>query len=228
MQGTPLWVFDLDNTLHDATPHVFPHINRAMTRYLMEHLALDEAAANALRQYYWRRYGATLLGLMRHHGTDPHHFLWHTHQFPQLEPMLVFQRGLRHMLEHLPGQKVVFSNAPAHYSHAVLEVLGIADLFVRVYAVEDTRFRPKPASFGFLRILREQRVAPSRAIMVEDSLANLRTARRLGMKTVWVTSARKSPPFVDVRVRSVLQLPRVLNKLTIATNRRSESKRAWP
>jgi putative hydrolase of the HAD superfamily len=223
MQGSPLWVFDLDNTLHDATPHIFPHINRAMTRYLMEHLALDEAGANALRQHYWQRYGATLLGLVRHHGTDWRHFLWHTHQFPELKSMLVWERGLRHMLQHLPGRKVVFSNAPAHYSRAVLRLLGILDLFASVYSVEHTRLRPKPAAFGFRRILREERVAPGRAIMVEDSLANLRTARRLGMKTVWVSRARKSPPFVDVRVRSVLQLPRVLNKLTVTTNRRPQS-----
>jgi len=25
------WIFDLDNTLHNARPHIFPHINRAMT-----------------------------------------------------------------------------------------------------------------------------------------------------------------------------------------------------
>ena len=26
-----VWLFDLDNTLHDASPHIFPHINRSMT-----------------------------------------------------------------------------------------------------------------------------------------------------------------------------------------------------
>jgi putative hydrolase of the HAD superfamily len=25
----PVWIFDLDNTLHDADPHIFPHLNRA-------------------------------------------------------------------------------------------------------------------------------------------------------------------------------------------------------
>ena len=25
------WIFDLDNTLHNATVHIFPRINRAMT-----------------------------------------------------------------------------------------------------------------------------------------------------------------------------------------------------
>lgn len=213
MQAGRVWVFDLDNTLHDATPHIFPHINRAMTRYLMEHLALDEAGANALRQHYWQRYGATLLGLVRHHGTDPAHFLRETHRFPALRSMLVFQRGLRHMLRRLPGRKVVFSNAPAHYSRAVLSALGILDLFDAVFSIEHTRLNPKPRRRGFLHVLRALKVTPKRCIMVEDSLENLRTAKRLGMKTVWVTKTRRRPDFVDVRLASVLQLPHVLNKL---------------
>lgn len=90
----PVWLFDLDNTLHNASPHIFPHINRSMTAYLMQHLELDEPAANRLRVDYWRRYGATLLGLMRHHGTDPRHFLHDTHQFPDLARMVVFDNAL--------------------------------------------------------------------------------------------------------------------------------------
>jgi putative hydrolase of the HAD superfamily len=208
-----VWIFDLDNTLHNALPHVFPHINRAMTRYVMEQLALDEASANELRVRYWQRYGATLLGLVRHHGTDPRHFLWHTHQFPHLRSMLVFERGLRDMLRCLPGRKIVFSNAPAHYSRAVLKALGIYDLFDDIYTVEHTRLRPKPAAFGFLRIVREHGLVPRRCVMVEDTLENLRTAKRLGMRTVWVSGAAKSPDFVDLRIRSVLQLRRAINKL---------------
>lgn len=49
------WIFDLDNTLHNAAPHIFPHINRAMTEYLQRHLGLDEGAATELRRYYWQR-----------------------------------------------------------------------------------------------------------------------------------------------------------------------------
>lgn len=64
---TPIWIFDLDNTLHHANPHVFPHINRAMTRYLQTELGLDEAAANQLRLDYWQRYGATLTEIGRAH-----------------------------------------------------------------------------------------------------------------------------------------------------------------
>jgi putative hydrolase of the HAD superfamily len=208
-----VWIFDLDDTLHNATPHIFPHINRAMTEYVQAHLGLDAGAAGELRQRYWRRYGATLLGLMRHHDTDPRHFLWHTHQLPDLDRMLVRDPRLRPTLRRLPGRKIVFSNAPAHYARAVLDALGVADLFDDVFSIERTQFRPKPDSFGFLRLCRAHRLKPQRCIMVEDSLDNLRTAGRLGMKTVWVTRAARAPGCVDVKVASLGQLPRLLAQL---------------
>ncbi|HEY0666032.1 MAG TPA: pyrimidine 5'-nucleotidase [Gallionella sp.] len=209
----PLWIFDLDNTLHDATPHIFPHINRSMTAYLQQQLNLDEGAANELRVHYWKRYGATLSGLMRHHGTDPDHFLWHTHQFPDLRRMVLREPRLRHVLNALPGKKVVFSNAPRHYANAVLKLLRVNGLFDDVMAVEHTRYRPKPDNFGFMRLMRRHGVKAGQCVMVEDSLENLAAAKRLGMGTVWVNRGNKSAPCVDVKIRDVMQLPQVLHRL---------------
>ena len=208
-----VWIFDLDNTLHNAAPHIFPHLNRAMTHYLQVHLDLDEAGANRLRQYYWQRYGATLQGLIRHHGTDPDHFLWHTHQFSALHRMVLGKRGLKAALRRLPGRKIVFSNAPAHYAQAVLAILKIADLFDDVFSIERTGYRPKPDPRAFYRLLRKKRLVPQRCVMVEDSLENLKTAKKLGMKTVWVTSAPRRVGGVDVSLNSVMRLPGALNKL---------------
>lgn len=210
------WIFDLDNTLHDATPHIMPHINRSMTAYVQEHLALDEQTAAALRVQYWKRYGATLLGLMRHHGADPDHFLWHTHQFPDLPRMVVAERGALHALRRLSGRKLVFSNAPAHYVHAVLDILGMSALFDAVYTIEHTRFRPKPNLDGFRRLLRTERVVPQRAVMVDDTLVNLRAARRLGLTTVWVSRQPRAPSYVDARISSLRELPRRAARLRVA------------
>jgi putative hydrolase of the HAD superfamily len=211
--GQKTWLFDLDNTLHNASPHIFPHINRSMTAYIVEHLRVDEAEATQIRQHYWQRYGATLLGLMRHHGTDPNHFLWHTHQFPDLKRMVVFERGLKAMLRRLPGRKIVFSNAPLHYTEAVLGLTGITGCFDAVYSVERLRFQPKPAPGGFRHLLRAEHLDPRNCIMVEDTLPNLVTAKRLGMKTVWVSASTRQPPCVDVRLASVLDLPQRLGRL---------------
>ncbi|MDD5295838.1 MAG: pyrimidine 5'-nucleotidase [Rhodocyclaceae bacterium] len=203
------WLFDLDNTLHDANPHIFPHINHSMTAYVMAELGVDEDRASAIREEYWLRYGATLQGLVRHHGTDPHHFLWHTHQFPELHRMLVFESALKSALRRLPGRKILFSNAPAHYAEDVLAAMGVRRQFDAVFAIEHARLAPKPGLAGFLRLLRKYRLNPAHCVMVEDTAVNLRPARRLGMKTVLVGKPPRVPAWVDARVGSVLELPRL-------------------
>jgi putative hydrolase of the HAD superfamily len=213
IQRPRAWIFDLDNTLHNARPHIFPHINQAMTAYVARELGLESAAASALREQYWTRYGATLLGLIRHHNTDPRHFLSQTHQFPDLERMLVRERELRATLRRLPGRKFVFSNAPIHYSRAVLKALAVSDLFDCVFCIERTRFRPKPQTHGFLRVTRANGLRARRCIMVEDTLENLRTAKKLGMKTVWVTREKRAPRYVDLKIGSISDLRRALPRL---------------
>ena len=208
-----IWLFDLDNTLHNASAHVFPHINRSMMAYICQHLNIDEAAATQLRQTYWDRYGATLLGLMRHHDTDPRHFLHHTHQFPDLPGMIIAERGLRAKLQRLPGRKIIFSNAPRIYTDAVLRIAGVRRCFDAVYSVEQLHYKPKPTTAGFMHLLRDENLDPRNCVMVEDTLLNLKTAKRLGMKTVWVSACTRGSPFVDVKVNSVLELPKRLGRL---------------
>jgi putative hydrolase of the HAD superfamily len=209
----PVWIFDLDNTLHDADPHIFPHLNRAMTAWLVEQLGLDEAEADRLRVHYWHRYGATLLGLMRHHGTQPRHFLQDTHDVGALRPGVVFDRALMQTLRRLPGRKIVFTNGPLHYAEAVLDVMGVRRMFDAVHAIEHSRFVPKPRIGGFLRLLRDNRLTAARCIMVEDTAANLRTAKQLGMRTVWISRSAAHHAYVDLRLGSALELPRALNLL---------------
>ena len=208
-----VWLFDLDNTLHDARAHIFPHINRSMTAYVAELLELGEEDANTLRDSYWKRYGATLIGLIRHHQVDPRHFLQETHRFADLDRLVVGRRELRSVLRRLPGRKIVFSNAPAHYAAAVLQALGVRASFDDVFSIERTRFRPKPQAQGFVRLLHAHRLVASRCVMVDDSLENLHTARRLGMKTVWVTESICAPAWVDASVRHLYRLPRLLHLL---------------
>src|SRR5437763_14713210 len=90
MKFNRVWVFDLDNTLHNETPHIFPSINTAMNAYLQTHLGLDEAGAGVLRRHYWQRYGATLIVLMCNHVTVKLLFLHASHDFMMLE-FIVFR-----------------------------------------------------------------------------------------------------------------------------------------
>ena len=205
-----VWIFDLDNTLHDASARIFPSMHEQINAYLRRHFELDEAGANEMRRGFWLRYGTTLNGLMRHHGTDPRRFLAETHRFPELADMVVHENALRHALARLGGRKLVFSNAPRHYVEGVLRAIGVGRWFEAVYTIEDARFRGKPAAHGFHLLLRKHDLDPHRCAFLDDSLENLRTAKRLGMSTVWVSREKRRLSFVDLRVSSVLELPRLV------------------
>ncbi|WP_369384828.1 HAD-IA family hydrolase [Methylobacillus glycogenes] len=113
---------------------------------------------------------------------------------------------LRHTLQQLPGRKVVFTNAPMTYAKRVLKLLAIDDVFDQVFSVESSGFHPKPALRGFQHLLQTLNVRPGRCILVEDTLSALMTAKRLGMKTIWVSPKPKRPSYVDIRISSVLEL----------------------
>jgi len=202
-----VWIFDLDNTLHDAHAKIFPSMHDQINAYLMNRFGVDAEGANEMRRGFWARYGTTMNGLMRHHGTDPREFLAATHQFPELGDMVVHESAVRHALARLPGRKLIFSNAPRHYVEGVLAALGVARFFDAVYTIENARFRGKPSPHGYRVLLRRHDLDPRRCALVDDMPENLRTAKRLGMATVWVSREKRRLPYADLRVASVTELP---------------------
>ncbi|WP_426207748.1 pyrimidine 5'-nucleotidase [Massilia sp. TWP1-3-3] len=233
----PLWLFDLDNTLHDASHAIFPSISANMNTFIARLLGdgvteASQAEVDAARIGYWKRYGATLLGLIKHHNVSAADFLHQTHDLADLRAMMRFERGLGRMLRRLPGRKILLTNAPTRYSREVLRHLGLQRHFSHHIAIEDMRvhgqLRPKPSKLMLRRLMRKHGASARRCILVEDTLANLRSAKQVGLRTVWVTQylqmsdpigsatlprMRKRPAFVDVKVKSLRQLPARLHRL---------------
>lgn len=190
MSKPAVWLFDLDNTLHDATNAAFGEMHAAIGEYVVEHVGVSEEEAQRLRQRYWSRYGATLLGLVRHHGVRAAHFLHETHRLPGLESRLRTSPHDRAALARLPGRKIVLTNAPRRYAMRVLDTLGLTRFFDEVLTIEDmTMFgalRPKPDARMLRRVVARLGVAPSRCILVEDTLGHLKSARSIGMRGIWM------------------------------------------
>jgi putative hydrolase of the HAD superfamily len=186
----PVWLFDLDNTLHDAGAWIFREMHESMQRYVVEALRVTPAEADALRATYWRRYGSTMLGLVRHHAVRPAHFLHETHRFPDLERRVDGHRHDLAAIARLRGRRVVLTNAPRAYALRVLGALGALRLFDEILSIEDMRmfghWRPKPDRRMLRHVARRLGVHPSRCVLVEDTLANVRAARSVGMRTVWM------------------------------------------
>lgn len=213
-----VWLFDLDDTLHDATQASMPQIRDAMGDYIQQHLGLTRAEAEALRNRHWHRYGATLLGLVKHQGVDAAHFLHHTHLLPGLEARVRGHRADLAALRRLRGIKVVLTNAPAAYALRVLGALGIAHLFDHVLSIEDMHMfghlRPKPDARMLRAVAVRLGVPPARCVLVEDTLVHQKAARRVGMDTVWMQRwmgpraprRHRRPAYVGRRVRALREL----------------------
>lgn len=179
---------------------------------------MDELAANRLRQDYWQRYGATLLGLMQHHQIDPADFLQITHDFGDVSLLMAMERGLSRRLARLPGRKILLTNAPSHYANEVIRHLRIHRHFSEQIAIEQMwvhgKLRPKPSTSMLRKLMARLHLRPSQCILVEDSLENLRAAKALGCGTVWITgfspkeAGFKRPSYVDRKFRSVKSLNR--------------------
>jgi len=222
------WFFDLDNTLHDASRAAFGPTSRAMSAYIVEHLAMSPDEATQLRQRYWARYGATLLGLVRHHGVDAAHFLAETHRLPGLEERLRTSAHDRAVLARLPGRKYILTNAPRAYALRVLKALDLLRCFDGLLSIEDmTMFglhRPKPDARMFRHVLARLGLRAADCVLVEDTLEHQKAARSIGMRTVWMQRWMKlsgahgsaipprqlsiAPAYVDQRIRRLDELLR--------------------
>lgn len=196
----PVWLFDLDNTLHDSSRAIFKVIDQSMTQAVMGALHVDEETANTLRAKYWRRYGATVIGLVKHHGINAHEFLHLSHSF-DIPSLVHAETALPYKLNRLKGRKILLTNAPLHYARTVLKTLGILRQFESLWAIDHMalqgQMRPKPSLALMKQVMARVAAPASKIVLIEDTLKNLKSAKQLGMRTVYVY--HPGTPFSNLR-----------------------------
>jgi putative hydrolase of the HAD superfamily len=181
-------LFDLDNTLYPADRGLFALIDVRINCYMAEVVAIDPADVDGLRRSYWENYGATLQGLIRHHGVDPEDYLAYVHAV-DVASRLSVDSELRRVLEDLDIPCYVFTNGSRCHVDRVVAALGLDGLFADVFDIRIANYQPKPNPDPYRRVLEQLALAGGRCIMVEDQLSNLKTAKDFGMKTVLVGAA---------------------------------------
>ncbi len=222
-----LWLVDLDNTLYDASWRVMGEINIRMTRFISQALGLSIDEASRLREHYWHRYGATLLGLVAHHGVNAREFLKATHPDHDLPQYVRPIRGEAARLSKLQGERWLLTNAPRDYALHALEIIGLGRSFDRVITIDDMvvcgRLCPKPSIHLMRRLLRLSGRKASQVALIDDHDENLKSAHRVGMRTarIWASRTAKQrarasgrplsirrPSYVKLQVNSLASLVR--------------------
>ena len=183
-------LFDLDDTLYPPAAGLMEALSRRFTQCIAEELGVTLEEAEALRREYGKRYGSTTRGLALHHNVDIGPFLARVHDLP-IEEYLQPDPELGCLLDCIQAQRCIFTNAPGAYARRVLDVLGVADRFCRVFAIEFSNYKGKPDPIVYERVAAELGASDPEIVMLDDVRANLLPAAQRGWTTVWVNGRGK-------------------------------------
>jgi putative hydrolase of the HAD superfamily len=206
-------LFDLDNTLYSPGCDLFSLIDVRINRYMEEIAGIALAEVDGLRRRYWHDYGATLLGLIRHHEVDPEDYLVYVHDV-DVGSRLVPDLALRAVLKDSGIPSYVFTNGSRCHADRVLGALGIADLFVDIFDIRIAGYQPKPNPDPYQQVLDRLALQGKECVMVEDQLQNLQTAKNFGMTTVLVAPEGQvggDVSCVDSHLHAVSDISTLLN-----------------
>ena len=198
------WIFDLDNTLHDAESKIFPLVNTRMNEYISSYLDISIEDASKLRQSYWDTYGATLKGLIKHHNIDPIDFLTTTHDLKNFNDLVMPEVNLKETISKIKGRKIIYTNAPKSYTDRILKISNIYEMFDEIFTIEDSDFTPKPNQASMANFLKKFNI--KEGVFIDDIKENLKTAKNFGLSTIWITDEMSNHSFIDRKIEKVSDL----------------------
>jgi phosphoglycolate phosphatase len=187
MPRVDLAIFDLDGTLIDSKLDLACAVNATRAELGKPPLANDTV-------YSYVGNGAPVL-IRRAFPDEPEEtvakalkfFLAYYKQHPLVHTTLY--PGTHDTLDRLRAAGVrsaVLTNKPLDISVRILEGLGVAGRFVRIYGGESFSTR-KPDPAGVEALLHEFGVSRSRSVMVGDSAVDMQTARNASIRACGVT-----------------------------------------
>jgi len=178
-------LFDLDNTLYPAEKNLFALIDVRINRYMEEVVGIPNKLVDSLRRQYWNNYGATLQGLIRHYGADAEDYLEYVHRF-DIGQHLLPDPELQETLKNLAPPCFVFTNGSRQHAEQVTRALGIRQYFEEIFDIRIADYQPKPSPLPYQQVLKYLNLRGDDCAMIEDSPANLKTAKEFGMTTLLI------------------------------------------
>ena len=192
------WIFDLDNTVYDIKLALFSKISSRITEYIIRTLSITREEANLVRSNMYKKYGLTLTGLMREYGIAPDEYLDYIHDVSH--PELKYDEQLKLNLSNLAGRKFIYTNASQDHAKNILSAMGIATEFEKILDIKATGYLPKPDPKSYDIMLKSFGILSNQiesSIFIEDTAKNLKPAKLLGLKTVWMENDRNLEDYKD-------------------------------
>ena len=215
-----LLVFDLDGTLIDSRLDLVHSVNATLRHIGRPELDGDIIAsyvgdgapvlvrrvlgdADMANEALLREALEYFLGYYRIHKLD------HTVVYEGIPEMLA---RLAEPSNGLQREMAVLSNKPVNPSRDIVQALGMADFFVRIYGGNSFPTK-KPDPLGVQTILQETGIAAEQALMIGDSSVDVLTGRNAGLWTCGVNYGFAPHSLEEVPPDVLVETPRELGEL---------------
>jgi phosphoglycolate phosphatase len=185
-EDTDLLIFDWDGTLFDSIDWIVSCLQQAAQKTGLPEPGIRNARSviglslqSALETLYPGEDPATASRLVAHYRE-----VYHTRPLSNL----ALYEGVRELLEDLKGAGYLLAIATGKARSGLepaLDITGTRHLFDATRCADETASKPDPLML--VEILEELEVPASRALMVGDSLYDLRMAQRAGMRSIGVS-----------------------------------------
>ncbi|MFL2679647.1 MAG: pyrimidine 5'-nucleotidase [Alphaproteobacteria bacterium] len=211
-----IWIFDLDNTVYSPKTKIFEQIDLRMKSFISQKLCISKTEAYALQKIFYKKYGTTLYGLMKHYGFEPDEFLRYVHDIDLSS--LKKSHSLFSKINALPGKKIIYTNGEYNYAKKVLKSLGIESLFEEILDIKRCNFIPKPSIEPLISYLKKKKLQPVKAVYFEDLEKNLENAHKYGITTIHIAESvaenKGKKKFVDFKFKNILDALESISKFT--------------
>lgn len=205
---TKVFLIDLDDTLYARSSGLWPAIKNRISLYMVEKMKMPVEEVPAARVYLFETYGTTLRGLKAEHDIDEMEYLDFVHDVNHAEYLQPDLR-LREMLQSYPQKKYIFTNADKKHADRVIDVLGLNGLFEAIIDILAIWPYCKPQKEAFEIALKHTGLAANETVFIDDSPANIVSARALGFQTVLISDNGLDPESLPA-ISSLHQLPSLI------------------
>jgi phosphoglycolate phosphatase len=215
MKKFEMAAFDLDGTLIDSKLDLSHAVN-AMLAYMdrspLDLETISSYVGNGAPVLMRRALGAAASDDDVTRALD--YFIRYYHQHRTVHTRLYegTEASLREL--HAGGVKLaVLTNKPVRISQAILDDLGVHDLFFQVYGGNSFPEK-KPHPMGLHQLLAESGTTNTKAVMVGDSAVDVRTAKNAEVFALGVTFGFQPDTFAaeppDALIHHMAELPGVV------------------
>ena len=215
---------DCDDTLYFNNWATASRLKDKISSFTANRLGLEES-------YHWRlyqTYGTALRGLLNENLIPPERveeYLHAVHDIPLEE--ISRDRELRNMFLQMQVRRWVFTASSREHAMRCMKRVGVDDLFEGVIDCREVNLVTKHEPESFKIAMRKANVSdPTRCMLIDDSVQNIRAAKSMGMRTCLVglyergTNAKITCPEADFAVERLTELKNVLPGLFSTTEKR--------